>query len=121
MHAKFLTIAVATLSLSACYTRPVVVQTPAPPPAETVVIPVPVPSPMPPMPAPETMTLHDRVHAALTAGMGSAANNVDLRVDGSVVYLMGTVATKADHARAHQIAHDVPGVTRVDHSGLKVK
>ncbi|TBR12472.1 MAG: BON domain-containing protein, partial [Lysobacter sp.] len=48
-------------------------------------------------------------------------NNVDLRVDGSVVYLMGTVATKADHARAHQIAHDVPGVTRVDHSGLKVK
>ncbi|HVR81733.1 MAG TPA: BON domain-containing protein [Luteimonas sp.] len=129
MQLKFLVAAmVAATTLSAC-TRPVVVETPAPvivaspasppPPPDVVVVPVPVPAPMP-MPPAAPMSLQDRVHAALEAGMGSAASGIDARVDGSAVYLSGHVTTKADRDRAHTIAHDVPGVTRVDHSGLKV-
>lgn len=101
--------------LSACYTRPVVVETPAPPPSATVVVPVPTP-----MPPPPSLGLHDRVHAALQAGMGSAASGISVRVDGSTVYLTGHVAAQADHDRAHAIAHGVSGVSRVDHSGLMV-
>ena len=127
MHMKSLAAAVlAASSLGACYTaRPVVVQTPAPP-AQTIVVPVPVPSDMPPqdtqtpMPAPAPMTLHDQVHAALQSGLGSVADGISVRVVGTKVYLSGHVATKADHDRAHDIAHDVPGVTAVDHSGIKV-
>jgi hypothetical protein len=122
MQPKLIVLAIAaTFALSACYTaRPVVVQTP---PTE-VVVPVPVeaqppmPAPMPaPMPMP--MSVHDSVHQALMNGMGDAANNIEVRVDGSKVFLSGHVATKADHDRAHQIVHDVAGVTEVDHSGLK--
>ncbi len=124
MQPKLIVLAVAaTFALSACYTaRPVVVQTPAnqvivPVPVE---VPAPVAEPMPaPMPAPMPMSLHDSVHQALMSGMGDAANNIEVRVDGSHVFLSGHVATKADHDRAHDIAHDVAGVTTVDHSGLK--
>jgi hypothetical protein len=125
MQPKLIVLAiVATFSLSACYTaRPVVVETPA----HDVIVPVAVETPAPmaeqaPMPAPmpATMSLHDVVHAALMDGMGAAANDIQVRVDGGHVYLSGHVATKADHARAHDIAHDVAGVTSVDHSGLTV-
>jgi hypothetical protein len=120
MQPKLIVLAIAaTFALSACYTaRPVVVQTP---PTE-VVVPVPVEAqpPMPaPMPAPMPMSIHDSVHQALMDGMGAAANNIEVRVDGSHVFLSGHVANKADHDRAHDIAHDVPGVTSVDHNGLK--
>lgn len=127
MQPKLIAIAiVATFALVAC-THPVVVQTPtrdvlvpvpAPYPVE-----VPAPAPMPesmPAPMPATMSLHDSVHAALMNGMGAAANGIEVRVDGSRVYLSGHVATKADHDRAHEIAHDVAGVTEVDHNGLMV-
>lgn len=103
---------IAATGLVGCTTRPVVVEAPPPPPP-----PMPMPSPMPP---PVQMSLHDRVHMALQDGMGSAASDITVRVDGSTVYLTGHVATKADHERAHDIAHDVPGVSTVDHSGLVV-
>ncbi len=127
MQTKLIVVAIAaTFALSACYTaRPVVVQTPAnqvivPVPVE---VPAPVAEPMPaPMPAPMPMpmSLHDSVHQALMDGMGAAANDIEVRVDGSHVYLSGHVATKADHDRADEIAEKVAGVTKVDHSGLKI-
>lgn len=66
------------------------------------------------------MTLHDRVHDALQQQMGSAASGISVRVDGSKVFLSGHVGSQADHDRAHEIAHDVSGVTSVDHGMLKV-
>ena len=127
MNLKLLaTAVVAASSLAACYTaRPVVVETPAPP-AQTILVPVPVASDAPSqntqMPTQDAapMSLHDQVHAALQSGLGAAADGISVRVQGTKVYLSGHVATKADHDRAHEIAHDVPGVTFVDHSGLKV-
>lgn len=125
MHLKSLAAAlIAASTLGACYTaRPVVVQTPAPP-VQTVVVPVPVQGDMPPadmpMPPAAPMSLHDQVHSALMSGLGSDADGISVRVEGTKVYLSGHVATKADHDRAHDIAHDVPGVTAVDHSELKV-
>lgn len=76
--------------------------------------------PEPPADAPSapTMSLHDQVHEALTYQMGSAASEIDVRVDGSKVYLTGTVSSQADHDRAHEIAHSVAGVTSVNHDGL---
>ena len=127
MQPKLIVLAIAaTFALSACYTaRPVVVQTP---PANEVIVPVPVETqppaaePMPaPMPAPMPMSLHDSVHQALMDGMGAAATDIEVRVDGSRVYLGGHVATKADHDRADEIAEKVTGVTKVDHSGLKIR
>lgn len=120
MQIKHLAAAAAVaLSLTACYSRPVVVQAPPPAPADTVVIAVPVEVPAP-MPMPATMNLHDRVHDALMAGLGSNANGIEVRVDGGNVWLSGHVPTQADHDRAHQIAHDVAGVTMVNHDGLTV-
>lgn len=114
MHTKMLSAAALTvLSLSACMSRPVVVENPAPEPVYA-------PSPSYPAPTQDMRSLHDRVHSALMSGMGSAANDISVRVDGSVVYLSGHVGSQADHNRAHEIAHDVAGVTNVDHSGLVV-
>lgn len=127
MHLKLIPLTIlATIGLSACSTRPVVVETPAP-----VVVAVPAPPPMaepmpPPMPAPmpapmpDMTSLHDRVHDALVADLGSAANGIEVRVEGSTVYLSGHVPTQAGHDRAHEVAHGVSGVSTVDHSGLKV-
>ncbi len=119
MQPKLIVLAIAaTFALSACYTaRPVVVQTP---PANEVVVAVPVEAPAPmPVPMPMPMSIHDSVHQALMDGMGAAANKIEVRADGSHVFLSGHVANKADHDRAHDIAHDVAGVTTVDHDGLK--
>ena len=118
MQPKLIVLAIAaTFALSACYTaRPVVVQAP---PTE-VVVPAPVEAQPMPMPAPMPMSIHDSVHQALMNGMGAAANDIQVRVDGNTVYLSGHVATMADHDRAHEIAHGVAGVTNVDHSGLHV-
>lgn len=121
MQIKMLAAAALTaFTLSACYTRPVVVDTPG----RDVVVPVPTPYPAYPAPTPtpnpDMMSIHDRVHAALTAAMGSAASDIEVRVDGSKVYLTGHVGSRANHDRAHDIAHRVSGVTSVDHSGLIV-
>lgn len=118
------TLAVATLAavaLSACYTRPVVVNTPEREVMVAVPEPYPVAVPVPvPVPSPDTMSTHDQVHAALMSGMGSAGSDIEVRVDGSKVYLTGHVGSNADRQRAHDIAHDMSGVTMVDYSGLMV-
>ncbi len=124
MQIKMLAAAALTaLTLSACYTRPVVVETRG----RDVMVPVPTPYPAPyPVPVqtttpnPAMMSLHDRVHGALMAGMGTAATDIKVRLDGSKVYLTGHVGSSANHNRAHTIAHNVSGVTSVDHSGLRV-
>lgn len=120
MQIKMLAAAALTaVTLSACYTRPVVVETPG----RDVMVPVPTPYPVPVQtttPNPGMLSLHDRVHSALMDRMGSAASDIEVRVDGSTVYLTGHVGSSADHDRAHTIAHDVSGVTEVDHSGLVV-
>lgn len=73
-----------------------------------------------PQPASDTMSLHDRVHAALRREMGAAANGITVVVDGTTVRLGGHVESQADHDRAHAIAHRVAGVTRVTHDDLVV-
>jgi osmotically-inducible protein OsmY len=66
-------------------------------------------------------TLHDRVHDALMEQMGPKVNDVGVRVEGSAVFLTGSVRTEADKAQAHEIAHGVRGATSVDISALVVK
>lgn len=112
MQIKFLAIAIAAAaSLAACTTRPVVVNTPGP---GSTVIQVPVP-------ATANMTLTDRVRAALNAGMGTDAAGIDVRVDGTTVYLTGHVATSALREKAHDIAHGTAGVSTVVYEGLTVQ
>lgn len=113
MRPKLLAAALlAATAVSGCATRPVAVEAPPPQPMDA-----PMPMPMPPA---SSMSLHDRVHSALQDGMGAAASDITVRVDGSQVYLTGHVGSKADHERAHAIVHDVPGVTLVEGSGLTV-
>lgn len=112
MQIKLLTIAiVAAASLAACTTRPVVVNTPGP--GETVL--------QVPVPATANMTLTDQVKANLNSGMGSDAAGIDVRVDGSTVYLTGHVATSALREQAHSIAHGTAGVSSVVYEGLTVQ
>ena len=112
MQIKLLTIAiVATASLAACTTRPVVVNTPGP---GSSVIQVPVP-------ANGNMMLTDSVKANLNSGMGSDAAGVEVRVDGTTVYLTGHVATSALREQAHSIAHGTAGVSTVIYEGLTVQ
>ena len=114
MHTKRITIVVASLalaSLAACTTRPVEVNTPGP---GSTVLQVPVP-------ANGNMMLTDQVKAKLSSGMGTDAAGVDVRVDGSTVYLTGHVATSALREQAHSIAHGTPGVSSVIYEGLTVQ
>lgn len=112
MQIRFLVIAIAAAaSLAACTTRPVVVNTPGP---GSTVIQVPVP-------ATANMTLTDRVRAALNSGMGTDAAGIDVRVDGTTVYLTGHVATSALREKAHDIAHGTAGVSTVVYEGLTVQ
>ena len=112
MQIKLLTIAiVAAASLAACTTRPVVVNTPGP--GATVV--------QVPVPANGNMMLTDQVKANLSSGMGSNAAGIDVRVDGSTVYLTGHVATSALREQAHSIAHGTAGVSTVVYEGLTVR
>ena len=112
MQIKLLTIAiVAAASLAACTTRPVVVTTTGP--GATVV--------QVPVPANGNMMLTDQVKANLSSGMGSNAAGIDVRVDGSTVYLTGHVATSALREQAHSIAHGTAGVSTVIYEGLTVQ
>ena len=112
MQIKLLTLAiVAAASLAACTTRPVVVNTPGP--GETVV--------QVPVPANGNMMLTDQVKANLNSGMGSNAAGIDVRADGSTVYLTGHVATSALREQAHSIAHGTAGVSTVVYEGLTVR
>jgi hypothetical protein len=112
MQIKLLTITlIAAASLAACTTRPVVVNTPGP--GQTVL--------QVPVPANANMTLTDQVKANLNSGMGSDAAGIDVRVDGSTVYLTGHVATSALREQAHSIAHGTAGVSTVIYEGLTVQ
>ena len=66
-------------------------------------------------------SLHDRVHDALMVQMGPAVNDVGVHVDGSAVFLTGSVHSQADKERAHAVAHGVAGASSVDISGLAVR
>lgn len=116
MQIKSLAAALLTVAaLSACASRPMSADMPD----SERSMPMPAPA-AEPMPMPGSMSVHDRVHAALMSGMGSAGSDIEVRADGSKVYLTGHVGSNADRERAHAIAHDMSGVTMVDYSGLKV-
>ena len=101
---------IAVAALAACTTRPVTVNTPGPG-ESTVQVPV---------PANANMKLTDDVRAALDEAMDSDAAGVEVRVDGSTVYLTGHVATQALHQQAVSVAQGTPGVATVIHTGLVV-
>lgn len=108
---RFLIPMSAALALAACASSP-------PPPASSPPY-QPPPPPYQPSPPP-AMSLQDRVHDALQRQMGAAASGISVRVEGSKAFLSGHVGSQADSNRAHDIAHDVSGVSSVDHSGLRV-
>jgi len=102
----------AAVSLAACTTKPVVVNTPGPG-STTIQVPV---------PATPDMTLTNRVTAALKAGIGSDAAGIEVRVEGdAVVYLTGHVATTALRNKAIAIAQGTAGVKTVVATGLVVQ
>ncbi|MEO6138057.1 MAG: BON domain-containing protein [Luteimonas sp.] len=112
MHLKLFPIAmIAVASLAACTTRPVVVNTPGP--GATVV--------QVPVPANGNMLQTDDVKENLAKGMGTDASGIDVKVDGTTVYLTGHVATSALREKAHEIAHGTPGVVNVVYDGLTVQ
>ena len=102
----------AAVSLAACTTKPVVVNTPGP---GATVIQVPVP-------ATAEITLTNRVRTALQAGIGSDSAGIDVRVeDNAMVYLTGHVATAALRDKAIAIAQGTAGVQTVVSTGLVVQ
>ena len=112
MQMKLLPIAIiAAASLAACTTHPVTVNTPGPG-ESTIQVPV---------PANDNMKLTDQVKANLDSGMGTDAAGIEVRVDGSTVYLTGHVATSALREQAHSIAHGTAGVSTVVYEGLTVQ
>lgn len=100
----------ASLSLAACTTKPVQVETPGP---GSATIPVPVP-------ATPDITLTNQVRANLQTGLGSDAAGIQIRVEEGTVYLTGKVATQELHNKAVAIAQGTANVTSVVHTGLVV-
>lgn len=100
----------AALSLTACTTKPVTVDTPGP---GATTIPVPVP-------ATPDITLTNQVRAALTSGLGTDAAGIDIRVEEGTVYLTGRVATQDLHNKAVALAQGTANVRGVVHTGLVV-
>lgn len=100
----------AAVSLAACTTKPVTVNTPGP---GAMTIPIPVP-------ATPDITLTNQVRAALTSGLGSDAAGIDVRVEEGTVYLTGRVATMALHNKAVALATGTANVMSVVHTGLVV-
>lgn len=94
----------AAVSLAACTTRPVSIDTPGP---GEVVVPVPVPG-----------TVANEVRASLNTGMGADAEGIDVRADAGTVYLTGRVASRELHDKAVALARGTPNVTAVVHTGL---
>jgi hypothetical protein len=111
MQVKLITLSLfAVAALAACTTRPVAVNTPGP--GETVV--------QVPVLANANMKLTDDVRANLETAMGSDAAGIEVRVDGTTVYLTGHVATEELRAKAHSVAHGTAGVSTVVYEGLTV-
>lgn len=100
----------AAVSLSACTTKPVTVDTPGPG-ATTMQIPV---------PATPDIKLTNQVTAALASGLGSDAAGIDVRVEEGTVYLTGRVATSSLHDKAIALARGTANVQAVVHTGLVV-
>lgn len=112
MHVKFITASLFTIAaLSACTTRPVTVNTPGPG-ATTVQVPV---------LANPNMLQTDDVKATLNNALGTNAAGIDVKVDGTTVYLTGHVATQALHDKAIAVAQGTAGVSTVVHTGLTVQ
>lgn len=97
-------------ALTACTTRPVTVNTPGPG-ATTVQVPV---------LANSNMLKTDDVRATLDNALGTNAAGIDVKVDGTTVYLTGHVATQALHNQAVSVAQGTAGVSTVVHTGLTV-
>lgn len=98
------------VSLAACTTKPVTVDTPGPG-STTMQMPV---------PATPDISLTNQVRAALTSGLGSDAAGIDIRVEEGTVYLTGKVATHALHQKAVALASGTANVKAVVHTGLVV-
>ena len=75
----------------------------------------------PPVPANSNMLQTDDVRASLDKALGSDASGIDVKVDGTTVYLSGHVATRALHDQAVSVAQGTPGVSTVVHTGLTVQ
>ena len=104
------TLLAAAISLAACTTKPVVVDTPGPG-STTVQVPV---------PATPDITLTNQVKASLASGLGSDAAGIDVRVEEGTVYLTGRVATQSLHDKAVAVTRGTANVKAVVHTGLVV-
>lgn len=100
----------AALSLSACTTKPVTVETPGP---GSATLPMPVP-------ATPDITLTNQVRANLKSGLGTDAAGIEIRVEEGTVFLTGRVATQDLHNKAVAIAQGTANVSSVVHTGLVV-
>lgn len=58
-------------------------------------------------------SIHDRVHAALEAELGSIGEGIVVQVHRGVVTLSGEVPNEGLRQDAHAIAHDIAGVRSV--------
>lgn len=112
MQVKVIAASLITVAaLSACTTRPVTVNTPGPG-ATTVQVPV---------LANPNMLKTDDVRATLDNALGTNAAGIDVKVDGTTVYLTGHVATKELHDQAVSVARGTAGVSSVVHTGLTIR
>ena len=66
-------------------------------------------------------SLRDRVQAKLAAQLGDDARAIHVHVEGTSLWLSGDAVDGYARDRARDAAHEVPGVTRVDISGLAVR
>lgn len=102
---------IAATSLTACTTKPVVVDTPGP--GSTVV--------QVPVPATPDLALTTRVKSSLQSTLGDNAAGIDVRVEEGTVYLTGTVATSTLRNQAIAAAQGTADVKAVVATGLIVK
>ena len=73
-----------------------------------------------PVLANSNMLQTDDVRATLNNALGTNAAGIDVKVDGTTVYLTGHVATQALHDQAVSVARGTAGVSGVVHTGLTV-
>jgi hypothetical protein len=70
--------------------------------------------------SPPEQSLRDRARRLLAERMGESAKRIRVRVQGTNLWLTGRAAGRWERDLAREIAHEVPGVTRVDVSGVAV-
>jgi hypothetical protein len=69
---------------------------------------------------PPEQALRDRVQKLLDERLDEGAR-ITVRVEGTNLWLTGVAPNRHERDRARDIAHEVPGVTRVDVAGLSVR